>query len=108
MFDELKKWFNERRKGKLFKYIALLIVLIAIAVAVNTIDLKNNVSNETSETEQESEDENSEEKNQGFHIGAGHIVMLVLLVGAYGIDRVVVFRNKLEDDKKYSNFKEEK
>lgn len=107
MFDELKKWLSEKKKGKLFKYIALFIVLFAIAVAVNTIDLNNSGNNETSETEQESKDDNSEDKTPKFHIGGGHIVMLVLLVGAYGIDRVIVFRNKLEDDKKYSNFKED-
>ncbi len=104
MFNKLKQWTAEKKKGKMFKYFILIIVLIALSAAVNFIDFKKGGS-ETSESEQE---ESAEENNPKFHIGAGHVVMLVLLVGAYGIDRIIVFRNKLEEDKKYNNFKEEK
>ena len=90
-------------KNKMFKWIVLLAVLIAIAISVNMID-KSNDENTASSSESNSSDENEQ---TSFHVGIGHIVMLVILTSAYGIDRAFVYSNKLKEEKQYNNNEEE-
>ena len=106
MFENIKNWFSEKGKHKVFKVAVIAVVLVAAAITVKNIN-----NEETSRTESSSATENTDsaEKNDesGFHVGIGHIVMLVFFTAAYGIDRIIVYKNKLEDDKKYNNHKED-
>lgn len=103
MFYKIKNWISEKKSRKWFKPVVIVIAFIIIAISVNVIDKKESSEADSSEISESSENENEE---SGFHIGIGHIVMLVIFVSAYGIDRAIVYKNKLEDDKKYDNNKE--
>lgn len=84
-------------KSKLFKIIIVLVAFIVIAISVNVIDK----SNEDNDTPQSASDATDENEQTSFHVGIGHIVMLVILTSAYGIDRAIVYNNKLKEEKKY-------
>lgn len=76
------------------------------AITMNVI----NKDNENGESESTSIAENTDEKEDSesrLHVGIGHIIMLGVFTAAYGIDKIIVYKNKLEDDKKYDNHKEE-
>lgn len=94
------------KSNKWFKPTVIVLAFIIIAISVNVIDKKESGEVNHSEVSENRENDDKNEES-GFHIGIEHIVMLVIFVSAYGIDRAIVYKNKLEDDKKYDNNKED-
>lgn len=107
MLDSIKNWIDEKKKHKWFKTVVMVILFIIISITVNVIEKKENSGSTEPSAAAESADNEEAEEKTGFHIGIGHIVMLVVFTAAYGIDRIIVYKNKLEDDKKYSNNEED-
>lgn len=107
MFDKIKNWISEKKTDKWFKIAVVAAVLVVVAITMSIInkDEESGVTESPSVAENADNAETTEES--GFHVGIGHIVMLAIFTAAYGIDRIIVYKNKLEDDKKYDNHKEE-
>lgn len=107
MFDKIKNWILEKKNNKWFKVAVIAAILVIAAITTNFINKdEENGGSETSSVS-ENTDNSEVSKESGFHVGIGHIVMLGVFTAAYGIDRIIVYRNKLEDDKKYDNHKED-
>lgn len=106
MLNKIKNWLSEKKKNKWFKVAAVAAILAISAITMNVI----NKDNENGESESTSIAENTDEKEDSesrLHVGIGHIIMLGVFTAAYGIDKIIVYKNKLEDDKKYNEYKEE-
>ncbi len=106
MFYRIKERIEELKKRKWFRPVAVIIVMAAIAIAVNTANYSNIKASDNAEKYTASEKEENGEDTK-FEIGIGHIVMLIVFLGVYGIDKIIVYRNNLEDDKKYSSVHKE-
>lgn len=103
MFDRIKEFFSSRKK--MFK-ILIIAAFIAIAIIAKIVD-ENKIDNEKSRsTSANTSAKTAETEQPKIHIGIGHIVMIIAFTAAYGIDKIIVYRNKLEDEKKYDNHKE--
>lgn len=101
MFNKIKEFFSS--KSKWFK-ILVIIILIAVVITAKIID--ENKADDDKTPSSSSDTSDSTKEQPGIHIGIGHIVMLVVFTTAYGIDRVIVYKNKLEDEQKNNNYKE--
>lgn len=100
MFNRIKDFFSSTSKGI---KILVIIILIAVVITAKIIDV-NKADDKTPSSSANTSD--STEEQTGIHIGIGHIVMLIVFSAAYGIDRVIVYRNNLKDEQKYDNYKE--
>ena len=102
MFNKIKG-FLPSKKIK----IIIITLVIAAAITVKIIDVNKNDDNEKTPSASTNTGESTPEKElPGLDIGIGHIVMLIVFSAAYGIDRVIVYRNNLKDEQKYDNYKE--
>lgn len=102
MFNRIKGFLSSKK----FKII-IITLFIAAAITVKIIDVNKNDDNEKTPSASASTSESTPEKElPSLHIGIGHIVMLIVFSAAYGIDRVIVYRNNLKDEQKYDNYKE--
>ena len=102
MFNKLKEFFSTKKIK-----IIIITLFIVTAITVKIIDVNKNDDNDNTPSASANASENTPEKEPpGLHIGIGHIVMLIVFSTAYGIDRVIVYRNNLKDEQKYDNYKE--
>lgn len=103
MFNKIKDILSSKK----FKIIVIAIFMVVVII-VKVIDVnKGDDDNDKSPQDAANTSENTPEKEPpGIHIGIGHIVMLIVFSAAYGIDRIVVYRNNLKDEQKYDNYKE--
>lgn len=102
MFNRIKGFLSSKK----FKII-IITLFIAAAITVKIIDVNKNDDNEKTPSASTNTGESTPEKElPGLHIGIGHIVMLIVFSAAYGIDRVIVYRNNLKNEQKYDNYKE--
>ena len=102
MFNKIKGFLSSKKIK-----IIIITLVIAAAITVKIIDVNKNDDNEKTPSASASTSESTPEKElPGLHIGIGHIVMLIVFSVAYGIDRVIVYRNNLKDEQKYDNYKE--
>lgn len=102
MFNRIKGFLSSKK----FKII-IITLFIAAAITVKIIDVNKNDDNEKTPSASANTGESIPEKEPpGIHIGIGHIVMLIVFTAAYGIDRIIVYRNNLKDEQKFDNYKE--
>lgn len=102
MFDKIKGVLSSKK----FKIIVIAIFMVVVVI-VKVIDVNKGDDNDKSPQTSANTSENTPKKEPpGIHIGVGHIVMLIVFSAAYGIDRVIVYRNNLKDEQKYDNYKE--
>ena len=102
MFNKIKGFLSSKKIK-----IIIITLFIAAAIIVKIIDVNKNDDNDNTPSASASTSESTPEKElPGLHIGIGHIVMLIVFSAAYGIDRVIVYRNNLKDEQKYDNYKE--
>ncbi len=102
MFNKIKGFLSSKKIK-----IIIITLVIAAAITVKIIDVNKNDDNEKTPSASTNTGESTPEKElPGLHIGIGHIVMLIVFSAAYGIDRVIVYRNNLKDEQKYDNYKE--
>lgn len=102
MFNRIKGFLSSKKIK-----IIIITLVIAAAITVKIIDVNKNDDNEKTPSASTNTGESTPEKElPGLHIGIGHIVMLIVFSAAYGIDRVIVYRNNLKDEQKYDNYKE--
>lgn len=102
MFNRIKGFLSSQKIK-----IIIITLVIAAAITVKIIDVNKNDDNEKTPSASTNTGESTPEKElPGLHIGIGHIVMLIVFSAAYGIDRVIVYRNNLKDEQKYDNYKE--
>lgn len=102
MFNKIKEFFSSKKIK-----IIIIALFVAAAIIVKVIDVNKGDDNEETQSASANTDESASEKEMpGLHIGIGHIVMLIVFSAAYGIDRVIVYRNNLKDEQKYDNYKE--
>lgn len=103
MLNRIKEFFSS--KNKLIK-ISLIVVVIATVIIVKAIDIHKGNDEKTQSPTANSSENTSAKEQSGIHIGIGHIVMIVVFTAAYGIDKIIVYRNNLKDKQKYDNHKE--
>ena len=102
MFNRIKGFLSSKKIK-----IIIITLVIAAAITVKIIDVNKNDDNEKTPSASTNTGESTSEKElPGLHIGIGHIVMLIVFSAAYGIDRVIVYKNNLKDEQKYDNYKE--
>ena len=102
MFNKIKGFLSSKKIK-----IIIITLVIAAATTVKIIDVNKNDDNEKTPSASTNTGESTPEKElPGLHIGIGHIVMLIVFSAAYGIDRVIVYKNNLKDEQKYDNYKE--
>lgn len=102
MFNKIKGFLSSKKIK-----IIIITLVIAAAITVKIIDVNKNDDNEKTPSASTNTGESTPEKElPGLHIGIGHIVMLIVFSAAYGIDRVIVYKNNLKDEQKYDNYKE--
>lgn len=107
MLNKIKNWISEKKNDKWFKVAVVAAILVIAAIAMNVINKDEESGGSESTPVTENTDKAETDNESGLHVGIGHIIMLGVFTTAYGIDRIIVYKNKLEDDKKYDNHKED-
>lgn len=103
MFNKIKGILSSKK----FKIIVIaLFMVVVIIVKVIDVNKSNDNNDKSPQTSANTGESTPEKELPGLHIGIGHIVMLIVFSAAYGIDRVIVYRNNLKDEQKYDNYKE--
>lgn len=101
MFKRIRELFSS--KNKWFKLL-LIIIIFVVVITAKIIDENKAEEDKKSSVSYDSSDNN--EEHSGIHIGKGHIVMLIVFTTAYGIDRIIVYKNNLKEERKYNNYEE--
>ncbi len=107
MLNKIKNWLSEKKNNKWFKVAVVAAILIITAITTNIINKGEEGGGSESTPVTENTDKAETDSESGFHVGIGHIIMLGVFTAAYGIDRIIVYKNNLEEDKKYDNHREE-
>lgn len=101
MFKRIRELFSS--KNKWFKLL-LIIIIFVVLITAKIIDENKSEDNKTPPSS--SDINESTLKESEIHIGKGHIVMLIVFTTAYGIDRIIVYKNNLKEERKYNNYEE--
>lgn len=101
MFKKISELFSS--KNKWFKLL-LIIIIFVVLITAKIIDENKSEDNKTPPSSSDTND--STPKKSEIHIGKGHIVMLIVFTTAYGIDRIIVYKNNLKEERKYNNYEE--
>ncbi len=106
MLSKITNWLFENKNKKWFKITVVAIFIVAV-ITINSVNKDDESGKAESSSIAENTDNAETDNKSGFHVDIGHFIMLGVFTAAYGIDRIIVYRNKLEDDKKYDNHREE-